>query len=360
MKLMSKIDFFKKYNLTLDEEFAEKIKWEQLEKIYDNYITQIPSLNATASTIADILRSNGEVHSVRTRVKDPEHLIEKIIRKTKKKQIKETTYEINIDNYTNEITDLIGIRVLHLYKDQAYHIDKVIRNTWDLHETPIIYYRKGDFQASITENNEHPELEFQQQEHEFGYRSWHYLIKVKPTRIEYIAEVQVRTIFEEGWSEIDHQLRYPYDLNNDLLREQLMVLNRLAGSADEMVDTIRKITIRQYELIEQNKKSEQLIEELKQKLALAKVAGEEKKVLEEKVRQLEESQQRSIQIGAGVPGVRSSLLGSLSPFPTQYSDKGKIKTYVDYGEVNLNTPYTEKSLKSNSINITNGTTYKIE
>ncbi|MCQ6333876.1 MULTISPECIES: RelA/SpoT domain-containing protein [Bacillus cereus group] len=305
MRLISQNEFFEKYDIQLDTMIAEKINWDRLEEIYDNYVSQISSLTATANTIAEILRSNEEVHSVRTRIKDPEHLIEKIIRKTKKKLVNEPTYEINIENYTHEITDLIGIRVLHLYKDQAYQIDEVIRQTWDLHETPIIYYRKGDSQVSISNNEERPVHDFQQKEHEFGYRSWHYLIKVRPTRIEYISEVQVRTIFEEGWSEIDHQLRYPYELNNDLLREQLMVLNRLAGSADEMVDTIRNNKLRQYELIEQNRKSEQLINELKNELEsvlqVAKIEGAEKKSLEEKVRRLEESQKKSTQLGA--PGV---------------------------------------------------------
>ncbi|MCU5087007.1 hypothetical protein OCA23_27360 [Bacillus cereus] len=305
MKLISQNEFFKKYNIQLEPMIEEKINWDRLVQIYDNYVSQISSLTATANTIAEILRSNEQVHSVRTRIKDPEHLIEKIIRKTKKKLIKEPTYEINVDNYTHEITDLIGIRVLHLYKDQAYHIDEVIRKTWDLYETPIIYYRKGDSQVSMPNNEEQLEHKFQQKEHEFGYRSWHYLIKVRPTRIEHIAEVQVRTIFEEGWSEIDHQLRYPYELNNDLLREQLMVLNRLAGSADEMVDTIRNNKLRQYELIEQNRKSEQLINELKNELEsvleVAKIQGAERKSLEEKVRRLEESQKKSTQLG--VPGV---------------------------------------------------------
>ena len=50
----------------------------------------------------------------------------------------------------------------------------------------------------------------------------------------HIAEIQVRTIFEEGWSEIDHKIRYPYDADNPVLGQFLVVFNRLAGSADEM------------------------------------------------------------------------------------------------------------------------------
>ncbi|PES69992.1 hypothetical protein CN327_29105 [Bacillus cereus] len=350
MKLISQEEFFKKYNLKLEHGDVERFNWDDLEKIYLHYIAHIRSLEATASTIAEILRSNKKVHSVRTRIKDPEHLIEKIIRKTKKKLPEIPTYEINLDNYTQEITDLIGIRVLHLYKDQAHDIDKTIRETWGLYEIPIIYYRKGDSQITLTATEEESFLDFQEKEHEFGYRSWHYLIKTKPTRIEHIAEIQVRTIFEEGWSEIDHQLRYPYELHNDLLREQLMVLNRLAGSADEMVDTIRKTTLRQYELIEQNHKSEQLIKELKQELErvlhISKIEGKEKKSLEEKIQKLEESQQKSIKIGTR--GTQLTIDNMpLSPEIFLYSERGKIKANIEYSPSKITLDSEKGKIKPN-------------
>ena len=42
-------------------------------------------------------------------------------------------------------------------------------------------------------------------------------------------EVQVRTLFEEAWSEIDHKLRYPYKLSNEMIRSYLEIMNRAAG-----------------------------------------------------------------------------------------------------------------------------------
>ena len=51
----------------------------------------------------------------------------------------------------------------------------------------------------------------------------------------------MRTIFEEGWSEIDHQLRYPYDVDNVIISEYLAVFNRLAGNADEMGSFIKRL-----------------------------------------------------------------------------------------------------------------------
>lgn len=263
------------------------IAWGNLVDIYKDYRERIPFFNSTATSIAEILRNNECVHSVKSRVKDPEHLLEKIIRKTMRKRENEPNYEINLGNYMNEITDLIGIRILHLYKDQAKIIDDFIRNSWDLAEIPTIYHRKGDSESNIKE------CSFNNKEHSAGYRSWHYLIKTQILKDKQIVEIQVRTIFEEGWSEIDHQLRYPYELDNQLLNEQLLVLNRLAGSADEMVSTIRNTKSSLYELNEKKHIQEQLVKELRDKLDKAEIQEQDKKFLEDKLKELENSQKQS-------------------------------------------------------------------
>jgi hypothetical protein len=108
-------------------------------------------------------------------------------------------------------------------------------------------------------------------EHKYGYRSVHYIIKTKPANQLYFAEVQVRTIYEEAWSEIDHTIRYPYHQNNEIYLQYLMILNRLSGSADEMgafilylkykLETI-KIDIEKYE--SKLRENDEIIEGLRQ------------------------------------------------------------------------------------------------
>ena len=75
---------------------------------------------------------------------------------------------------------------------------------------------------------------FEVRNHPAGYRSVHYVIESSPVKRKIITEIQVRTIFEEGWSEIDHKVRYPNFSDNDLIRCFLEIFNRMAGSADDM------------------------------------------------------------------------------------------------------------------------------
>ena len=57
-----------------------------------------------------------------------------------------------------------------------------------------------------------------------------------------IAEIQVRTIFEEGYGEIDHTLRYSHNEIPEILKSNLLLFNRIVGSADEMASLINDLS----------------------------------------------------------------------------------------------------------------------
>jgi putative GTP pyrophosphokinase len=52
------------------------------------------------------------------------------------------------------------------------------------------------------------------------------------------CEIQVRTLFEEIWGEVDHALNYPNVSDNLACREQLRVLAKLVGAGSRLVDSI--------------------------------------------------------------------------------------------------------------------------
>ncbi|MFC0476249.1 RelA/SpoT domain-containing protein [Robertmurraya beringensis] len=334
---ITKEQFFEKYNINKSDFDEAEISWESLREIHKEYSVYRESLTPTAEYISNMLRTHPEAHTVRTRVKDPEHLIDKIIRKIIRERKTNAGYVIDIDNYKTEITDLIGIRVLHLYKDQAASLDKFIRELWELVEKCTIYYREGDY--SKEEEHEDNEL-FNFKVHPAGYRSWHYLISTKATKHLHVAEIQVRTIFEEGWSEIDHQLRYPNDTNNVQLTKQLLVLNRIAGSADEMATSIRELKLNTGKLEAENQKKQNAIDELKTQIETLlnnyKVEKADKEKLQSKVQELESSitvtfpsrqQQEFMMIGGKISnGIDLNLFASPGPLLTDQNKIGIFDT----------------------------------
>ncbi|MCY7437605.1 hypothetical protein [Bacillus altitudinis] len=283
-QLMDEEKFLEKYSIN-EKEFKDTgIAWGDLESIFNDYTSCRGLLENTGRTIAEILREHPDAHTVRMRIKDPEHLIEKLIRK----KINNYGFSFSIDDYKTKITDLIGLRVLHLYKNQAINLDKMIRNYWELEETVTIYIRQGDI-----EDDEKAQLEadkkFNVKKHSAGYRSWHYLIKSRLTKELTLAEIQVRTIFEEGWSEIDHQLRYPYYVGDQILTNQLLVLNRLAGSADEMVNSIKETLQRFDKLNKEKQELNNMIEELRKEISNLNLKEPESKSLLSVVKNFEKN-----------------------------------------------------------------------
>ena len=160
--------------------------------------------------------------------------MDKIIRKRTENPLR----VITIENYESEIMDLAGVRVLHLFKDDWQQIHNFVINTWDLAEKPTAYHRNGDAQDVIQMFIDH---ECEVKVHKAGYRSVHYIIETSPTRTKLMVEIQVRTIFEEAWSEIDHKVRYPNFLDNPFTNQMLMILNRFAGNADEMSSFVKAL-----------------------------------------------------------------------------------------------------------------------
>ncbi|WP_321285360.1 hypothetical protein [uncultured Sunxiuqinia sp.] len=256
-------EFLNRFNITEEKYLKTGLVWEDLLAIREDFIAFRPELIAPAKYLVERFHDVNKVHSVRYRIKNPDHLIAKIIRK----RIDEPERVINIENYKSEITDLIGLRILHLFKEDWHLIHDFILENWGLHEEPTAYYRTGDSPEYIEKFIDH---KCQVKEHPFGYRSVHYLVETKPSKTVYIAEVQVRTIFEEAWSEIDHKIRYPYDLDNRLLSQFLVVFNRLAGSADEMGSYVqylkRELYLREKKHLELLEEKTQLIEKLKEKI----------------------------------------------------------------------------------------------
>ncbi|WP_457265952.1 RelA/SpoT domain-containing protein [Pseudomonas sp. P5_C3] len=230
-------DFLAHCGITEAEWLQSNADWETLCNIANDFSTRQHALSAAAEQISLRLRTFTGVHSVRWRIKDPIHLLKKIVRKKLDVEPKQKWIIIDKDNYLDTVTDLIGVRALHLFKDECVAIDASIRDVWDLNEEVINYIRTGDtIPQAIIDRGGRTEI------HKAGYRSIHYIVESRPEKTTFRAEIQVRTIFQEGWSEIDHKVRYPDFSDNEHVALFLDLFNGLAGSADEMGSFVKDLT----------------------------------------------------------------------------------------------------------------------
>lgn len=228
----------------------------KLEEIYNDFVnTDLEKIKAEILALLNY-SLKGQIHSIRARIKEPDHLIEKIIRNVNEKPDKYS--DINVDNYNKIITDLIGVRIIILNKHdwkgihksllkifkndpRRYAVEpKDIERNFDRYpgqarktgkylgyhaEMPVVYitseedreiYKDECLKVDIAKKH---------------YRSIHYIIRFGTIYFE----IQVRTLFEEGWLEFDHRIKYPYDKDNMKKQEYIEILSSLAVAADRLI-----------------------------------------------------------------------------------------------------------------------------
>lgn len=193
-------------------------------------------LKAFLQTVLFFFENNpalkGIVHSVKSRMKDPEHLKDKIQRKLKSEKI------IDENNLFTVVNDLIGVRVLYLYQDQFQLIHnellKKVDETkdWMFVEAPKAYTWDPETREYFEKLNIHTEVR------DTYYTSVHYVIKPNNELSNITCEIQVRTLFEEIWGEIDHTINYPHPTEIIACKEQLRVLAKLVSTGTRLADSI--------------------------------------------------------------------------------------------------------------------------
>lgn len=71
------------------------------------------------------------------------------------------------------------------------------------------------------------------------YTTVHYVVEANP-RTQIRCEIQVRTLMDEVWGEVSHQVNYPTESPSSSCRDQLKVLARLTTGGTRLVDSIFK------------------------------------------------------------------------------------------------------------------------
>lgn len=174
------------------------------------------------------------IHTVKYRLKEPSHLKDKLERKLKEAKNEKKQFDINKDNLFLKINDLAGFRIIHLHTRQVEEINLQVKQIlksqqWEVLEGPEaktwddeseIYFQSIGFDTVSNHNM---------------YTSVHYVIKPSPT---ITCELQIRTLMEEVWGEVDHKINYPHKTDNLSCREQIKVLARSTSSCSRLVDCI--------------------------------------------------------------------------------------------------------------------------
>lgn len=225
-------------------------------EVYNHYDEIKDGLEKIKKELVNTLGGLAQVHLQSGRVKGRDSLIEKIVRKRYEYiRSKTSAYaRLSGDNYTEVITDLVGVKLIVNYRGKWQDIHREILKRFPLKESkaydavehlpheqgesflaeiPIAYYAKGDWVEQYRLEG------LKVKEHRQGYRSIHYVISYE---MHYV-ELQVRTIYDEAWSDCDHNYVYKHDAkpNNRALRKLSSILCQITNVANDIGDNMHDI-----------------------------------------------------------------------------------------------------------------------
>lgn len=219
---------------------ANQAQKKLVEELVEYYKASIPEFKTFASVLrTQILGSSAlrkHIRFVVVRVKDPDHLRDKLYRKLKEASDKGAEFNYSKKNLFVRINDLTGVRIIHLHTQQIIPIRDSLQALFDEEKYSVIEgptariwdeeYKRFFKEAGIATKTG-----------KTLYTSVHYVLK--PNRKTAITcELQVRTLLEEVWGEVDHELNYPHESDVLACREQLAVLARATWSCNRLIDAI--------------------------------------------------------------------------------------------------------------------------
>lgn len=195
------------------------------EMILDEYREKLPVFERMKTVVLDLLRTcldenNIIVSGLEARVKTEQSL-------TGKLELKGSKY-YSLD----DITDILGARIITFYSDEVDIISALIENLFDI-----------DWDNSVDKRKM---LEIDR----FGYLSLHYVCRIPETlykdpempQLNQVRfELQMRSTLQHVWANMYHDIGYKTDI--EIPVEYQRNMNRLAGMlelADEQFSHIRK------------------------------------------------------------------------------------------------------------------------
>jgi GTP pyrophosphokinase len=170
------------------------------------------------------------IHFIKYRIKDPSDLRNKLLRK------KQLGQQINAANLFDKVTDLAGVRIIHLHFTQMRDIHKAILAIFA--EQQLRLFEEPTANCwDIEYENMFKSFDLKTQSRDAMYTSVHYVVQANQ-KTKVTCEVQVRTLMDEVWGEVSHKVNYPRQSTSHACQDQLKVLARLTSGCSRLVDSI--------------------------------------------------------------------------------------------------------------------------
>ncbi len=160
---------------------------------------------------------NDPINYITTRVKSEQSMKDKLKRKK---------LAVTLNNALTKIYDAAGVRIICSYIDDVYHVAEMLKKC---HGFEVI--REKDYIKNPKPN---------------GYRSYHIVFQlsldVSGEIHPIFVEVQIRTIAQDFWSSLEHEIKYKKNIKNpELISQELKRCADQIATTDLNMQTIKNM-----------------------------------------------------------------------------------------------------------------------
>lgn len=179
------------------------------------------------------------IHVTKWRVKSPESIYTKVKRYS----------VINL----KDITDYAGFRVLCLFDEDIVKVHlfllQVIKKGGNLLKNLNLFnWDQNDkntkvvVEAAKRLNPKLPAIRYKPRRPESGYRSVHYTCSFKEGDEVFYFEIQLRTILQDAWAELEHSLSYKKGRVHPYIRKNFDLLAKDLVTSDELMNYLKRLS----------------------------------------------------------------------------------------------------------------------
>ena len=174
--------------------------------------TKFNVLNEELSLIYD----RNPIENIKTRLKTPESIIEKMSRKD---------CPLTVESIEENISDIAGVRVICAFPSDIYKLADIF-----LRQDDITLLEEKDYFKTPKQN---------------GYRSLHVVVStpifLHDSKRMMKVEVQFRTISMDWWASLEHKIRYKKDRDpSEEIDRELLELAETSAELDQRMERIMK------------------------------------------------------------------------------------------------------------------------
>lgn len=214
--------------IKLDQAFVDSImENDAIEKILDQgeafrtlmayykcAIMEVETKFNVLNTEFSLKYDRNPIETIKTRLKSPESIIEKLHRKG---------LEFSAECIERELSDIAGVRIVCAFPEDIYQLADFF-----LKQDDVTLVRKKDYIKKPKEN---------------GYRSLHLIVEIPiflhDEKRFMRVEVQFRTIAMDFWASLEHRIYYKKGQDNKELRKELKDCAEISAALDIRMQDIR-------------------------------------------------------------------------------------------------------------------------